>query len=457
MINIPVEEGKKYTLKIKDIGESGEGIGKIEGFTIFVKGGIPEDKVLIEITKVKKNYALGQIVEIKEKSPYRIDPVCPLAHECGGCQIQNIDYTKQLELKKNRVSSDIERIGKLENVLVHDTLGMDNPFNYRNKAQFPVGVGGGKTLIGFYKQGTHEIVSIDECKIQHGINDKIVEIFKEIIDKNKIPVYDEKTGKGIIRHVLTRISYTSGDIMVVIITKGKELPFKDEIIRKLTQGIPKIKSIIQNINPKKTNVVMGRECKTLHGEDKIIDYIGDLKFEISPLSFFQVNPFQTKVLYDKVLEYAKLTGNETLVDIYCGIGTISLFLAKQAKKVYGIEVIESAIEDAKKNAQLNNLNNVEFFLGKAEEVAPKLYKKGLRADVVVVDPPRKGCDREVLETIAMMNPKRVVYVSCKPSTLARDLKILDELGYKTIEVQPVDMFPHTAHVECVTVLYRQGS
>lgn len=457
MINIPVEERKQYTLMIEDIGDSGEGVGRIEGFTIFIKDGIPEDKVLIEITKVKANYASGKIIKLLEKSPYRIEPVCSVFHECGGCQIQTIDYTKQLELKKNKVKSSIERIGKLENVLVHDTLGMETPFAYRNKAQFPIGREKGKTLIGFYKKGTHRVVDIDGCKIQHDINDKIIDIVKNFIDKNKLSIYDEKTGKGLLRHILTRVSYASNDIMVVIIINGKKLAFKDELIDSLLKELPQIKSIVQNINTKKTNVILGSECKTLYGQDKIVDYIGDLKFEISPLSFFQVNPFQTKVLYDKALEYAELSGNETVFDIYCGIGTISLFLAQKSKQVYGIEVIDAAIKDAKKNAKLNDLNNAEFFVGKAEEVVLKLYNEGLKADVVVVDPPRKGCDRSVLETITSMNPKRIVYVSCKPSTLARDLKILDELGYKAIEVQPVDMFPHTSHVETVVRIQRKES
>lgn len=457
MLSIPVEEGEKYDLEIIDIGESGEGIGKIDGFTVFVDGGILEDKITVEVIKVKKNYAIGKIIEIQEKSPYRITPICPVAESCGGCQIQNIDYGKQLEIKKNKVESSIARIGKLEGVLVHDTLGMDTPFNYRNKAQFPIGKERGKSLIGFYKKGTHNIVDIDGCKIQHSINDKIIKIFKDFIEKNEISIYDGKSGKGILRHILTRVSYATEDLMIVIITNGTKLPFKEEIIKALTKEIPQVKSIVQNINNKKTNVILGHECKTLHGQDKIVDYIGDLRFEISPLSFFQVNSFQTKVLYDKALEYAGLSGNETVFDIYCGIGSISLFLAQKAKKVYGIELIDAAIKDAKKNVELNNIDNTEFFVGKAEEVVPKLYKKGLRADVVVVDPPRKGCERIVLETIAMMQPKRVIYVSCKPSTLARDLKILDELGYRTVEIQPVDMFPHTTHVETVTVLYRQDS
>ncbi|SKC92813.1 23S rRNA (uracil(1939)-C(5))-methyltransferase RlmD [Maledivibacter halophilus] len=455
MINKPVEKGKKYELKVVDIGNSGEGIGKIQGFTVFVEGAVPEDKLLIEITKAKKTYAIGKIIKIEKPSPYRIKPICDVVHKCGGCQIQHIDYPYQLQLKKNIVKSAVERIGKLENVLVHDVLGMDEPYKYRNKAQFPISMEKGCSIIGFYRKGTHKIVNIKNCKIQHDINDKVLNIFKKFIDEKKISAYDEKSGRGLIRHVLTRVSYATGDLMIVIITNGKNIKFKNELVDRLISEIPQIKSIVQNINTKKTNVILGNQCKTLYGSDKIVDYIGDLKFEISPLSFFQVNPFQTKVLYDKAMEYANLTGNETVFDIYCGIGTISLFLAQRAKKVYGIEVIEEAIKDANENAKLNNIDNAEFFVGKAEKVVPKLYKKGLKADVVVVDPPRKGCEKTVLETIAKMEPKRVVYVSCKPSTLARDLKILDELGYETVEIQPVDMFPHTMHCEVIVKLEKQ--
>lgn len=455
MANLPVKEGEKYLIEIEDIGDSGEGIGKVEGFTVFIEGGVPKDRAIVKIEKAKKNYAIGTIESLTEASTSRIEPKCPIAEECGGCQIQHISYEEQLNLKKKKVKSAIERIGKLENVQVHDVIGMEKPYRYRNKAQFPIGVEENQATIGFYKKGTHQIINTKGCKIQHEVNDRITEIFKNLINEKKISIYNEKSKKGLLRHILTKVSYSTGDLMVVIITNGEELPHKEEIINILTKEIPNIKSIVQNINKKKNNVILGRENKTLYGKDKIVDYIDNLKFEISPLSFFQVNPLQTEVLYKKALDYAGLTGKETVFDIYCGIGTISLFLAKKAKKVYGIEVVKAAIEDANKNAKLNNIDNTEFFVGKAEDIVPKLYDKGLRADVVVVDPPRKGCDKKVLETIADMKPKRIVYVSCKPSTLARDLKYLDELGYKTIEVQPVDMFPHTSHVECVVRIYKE--
>lgn len=444
-----VKKNENYLMEIVDMGHNGEGIGRVEGFTVFADGGVPGDSVEVKIDIVKKNYAIGTIVEIKKASLNRVKPNCSSADICGGCQMQHIDYLAQLRWKKNVVKANIERIGKLEDITIHETLGMNNPYYYRNKAQFPVSKRNKEAVIGFYKRKSHNIVDIDTCLIQHEVNDKVINIVRDYINQYSISTYDEKTGKGLIRHVLTKIGFHTKQIMVVLITNGKEIPHKKELINKLTDEIPNIKSIVQNINTKKGNRILGQTCITLYGEDKIIDYIGDLKFNISPLSFFQVNPIQTKVLYEKALEYAGLTGEENVYDIYCGIGTISLFLAKKAKYVYGIEVVEAAIKDAKENAKINSIDNVDFFAGLAEEVVPKLYKEGHKADVVVIDPPRKGCDELVLDTIVKMNPKTVVYVSCNPSTLARDLKYLDEHGYKTVEVQPVDMFPHTTHVETV--------
>ena len=449
--NISIERNKNYDIEIENIGSNGEGIGRIEGLTVFVENGVPGDKLRIQIDLLKKNYAIGRIVEIINPSPSRITPQCPLASQCGGCQLQHVDYAAQLDIKTNMVKAAIKRIGKLENVLIHNTIGMEDPKQYRNKAQFPVSVMDGEALVGFYKKGSHEIVDVNSCPIQHPINDKIISTVKEYMTTYKITAYNEGTGKGLVRHIVTKVGFTSGEIMVVIVTNGRELPHKEELIKSLDKEIPGV-SIIQNINTKKGNRILGIDCITLHGKDHIVDYIGNLKFEISPLSFFQVNPMQTKVLYDKALEYACLSGVENVYDIYCGIGTISLFLAQKAKKVYGVEVVEAAIEDAKKNSRINHIDNVEFFTGEAEVVVPKLYKQGIKADVVVVDPPRKGCDEKVLDTIVKINPERVVYVSCNPATLARDLKYLDEHGYRTVEVQPVDMFPHTSHVETVALM-----
>lgn len=454
-MEIPVKINNTYEIEIIDLNHKGQGVAKIDGFTIFLDRGIPGDKGKAKILSVKKNYGVGKFISLDEKSKNRIEPICEIEHECGGCQIQSIDYNKQLEIKKNTVINNIKRIGGLENVLIHDTIGMKNPYRYRNKAQFPVKSSDNKIDIGFYKINTHEIVDTEKCYIQHDVNDEVTKLIKEYMIKFNVSGYDEKSGKGIIRHILTKTSFKTNAVMIVIITNGSKLPHKEELIEILTNNIKSIKSIVQNINNKRNNVILGDKSKTLWGEGKIIDYISDLKFNISPQSFFQVNPIQTEVLYNKALEYADLSGDETVFDIYCGIGTISLFLAKKAKKVYGIEVVEKAIEDAKENARINNIDNAEFYAGKAEEVFPKLYKEGIKADVIVVDPPRKGCEESVLETIVKMSPSKVVYVSCNPSTLARDLKYLDEKGYKTVEVQPVDMFPHTMHVENVARLERK--
>lgn len=445
--------GEQYKITIEDLGHNGEGIGRVDGFTVFVDGGIPGDIVLAKIQTLKKNYAVGKILEIIESSSDRIKPVCSLSSICGGCQIMHMDYQAQLEMKRKRVKENIQRIGKIDTI-VHPTIGMDNPYEYRNKAQIPVGIVDGKSILGFYKRGSHDIVGTDNCRIQSAINTDVIQIIKKYIDDNKVSVYNEKTRKGLIRHIVTKVGFTTGEVMVVIITNGNELPFKEELIMALKKKISGLKSVIHNINDKNTNVIFGKETKVIFGEDKIVDYIGDLKFNISAHSFYQVNPVQTKVLYGKALEYANLTGSENVFDIYCGIGTISLFVAKKAKQVWGVEVVQTAINDAKENAVINNINNAEFYVGKAEDIVPKLYKQGIKADVVIVDPPRKGCEQSVLETIVNMNPERVVYVSCNPATLARDLAFLDENGYKVIEVQPVDMFPHTAHVECVAKIFR---
>ena len=448
-----LEKNSIYTIEIEDLGHSGEGVGKIDGFTIFVHGAIPGDYVKIKLTTLKKNYGIGKIIEILRPSQDRVEPRCPLANICGGCQIMHMDYRAQLDIKRKRVEETLERIGKI-NTTVHPTIGMENPYEYRNKAQFPVGIVDGQAVLGFYKKGTHDIVRTDYCHIQAPVNIEIIKVIKEYIKKYDISVYNEKTRKGLLRHVVTRVGFKTGELMVVLITNGKELPYKNELIEMLRTYIKGLKTIVHNINDKNTNVIFGRESRTIYGEDKISDYIGDLKFKISDQSFFQVNPIQTEKLYEKTLEYALLTGEENVFDIYCGTGSISLFLAQQAKKVIGVEVVETAIENAKENAKINNIHNTEFYVGKAEEVIPKLYEKGLKADVVVVDPPRKGCEEIVLETIAKMEPKRIVYVSCNPASLARDLAYLEERGYKTLEVQPVDMFGHTGHVETVVLMSR---
>ena len=450
-----LSKNKEYIVDIVDIGQGGVGIGKYEGFTVFVDGGLVQDKIKVKITKSKKNYAVGDLVEIIEKSPFRVERKCSESlRQCGGCQIQELDYQKQLDVKTNEVKQVISRIGKLDDVVIHDTLGMEHPFRYRNKAQFPIQKKDNMPVIGFYKKKSHDLISTDECIIQHEVNDKIIKIIKTYIRAYNVSIYDEKTHKGLLRHLVTKVGFTTGEVMIVLVANGKKLPYLKELASVLKENIPGFKTLVVNVNTQKTNVILGKENIVAYGDGMIRDYIGELVFEISPLSFFQVNPLQTEVLYNKALEYANLGENDTVFDIYCGIGTISLFLAQKAKKVYGIEIVEDAIKDAKRNAKINNMDNVEFYVGKAEEVVPKMYKEGKRANVVVVDPPRKGCDEKVLDTIVSMEPDRVVYVSCNPSTLARDLAYLNERGYKCHEIQPVDMFPHSVHVENVAWLSR---
>ena len=451
-----LSKNKEYIVDIVDIGQGGVGIGKYEGFTVFVDGGLVQDKIKVKITKSKKNYAVGDIVEIIEKSPFRVERKCSESlRQCGGCQIQELDYQKQLDVKTNEVKQVISRIGKLDDVVIHDTLGMEHPFRYRNKAQFPIQKKDNMPVIGFYKKKSHDLISTDECIIQHEVNDKIIKIIKTYIRAYNVSIYDEKTHKGLLRHLVTKVGFTTGEVMIVLVANGKKLPYLKELASVLKENIPGFKTLVVNVNTQKTNVILGKENIVAYGDGMIRDYIGELVFEISPLSFFQVNPLQTEVLYNKALEYANLGENDTVFDIYCGIGTISLFLAQKAKKVYGIEIVEDAIKDAKRNAKINNMDNVEFYVGKAEEVVPKMYKEGKRANVVVVDPPRKGCDEKVLDTIVSMEPDRVVYVSCNPSTLARDLAYLNERGYKCHEIQPVDMFPHSVHVENVPWLSKE--
>ncbi|WMJ20346.1 23S rRNA (uracil(1939)-C(5))-methyltransferase RlmD [Geobacillus kaustophilus] len=446
----PVAKNEYYDVVFTDLTHDGLGVAKVDGFPLFVKNALPGERANVKVVKVKKGYGYGRLIELYEPSPDRIEPPCPVYRQCGGCQLQHLSYEGQLKAKEKQVKEVLARIGKLDGVTVHPVIGMKNPWRYRNKAQVPVGEREGGLVAGFYKERSHEIIDMDACLIQQEMNDAVVQTVKKICEKYKVPAYNEVAHKGVLRHIMARYGAVTKEVMVVLITRTEELPHKKKIVQEIIDSVPNVKSIIQNINPKKTNVIMGDETKVLWGAEYIYDYIGDIKFAISARSFYQVNPEQTKVLYEKALEYAQLTGEETVIDAYCGIGTISLFLAKKAKKVYGVEVVPEAIEDAKRNAELNGITNVEFAVGEAEAVIPKWYEQGIRADCIVVDPPRKGCDETLLQTIIAMKPKRVVYVSCNPATLARDLRILEDGGYQTIEVQPVDMFPHTAHVECVS-------
>jgi len=407
-------------LEIVDIGESGDGIGKLNEFTIFTDKGVPGDIIKVEIIKKEKNFARARMIEIVQPSQKRVEPKCKYFEECGGCQIQNINYEEQLRLKKDKVENALKRIGKLENIKVNDTIGMENPYNYRNKVQFPLQKDGKEMKIGFYKRGTHDVVDIDKCLIQSDMGNEVLEKLIKIIKENNISIYDKKNHSGVLRHILIRNSEKSKEIMVVLVTNGNNLSHKKVFISELSK-IEEVKSIIQNVNSKRGSTILGDKNIVIYGENKIKNYIKDMEFEISPLSFFQINDIQTEKLYNTVLEYAELTGEETVFDLYCGIGTISLFLAKKAKKVYGVEILEEAILDARKNSDNNDIKNIEFITGKSEIEIPKLYERGINADIVVVDPPRSGCDSKLLETIIKINPKKVIYVSCKPSTLARDL------------------------------------
>lgn len=451
---IPVKKNDYIDVEFVDLTHEGQGVAKLDGFPIFVPGGLPGESAQIKILNVKKNYGYGKLIEIKEKSPYRVEIPKEDMHKYGGCQLHHMSYEGQLQFKQNLVEQTLTRIGKLQDVNIHPIIGMEQPFHYRNKAQVPVGERNGRLITGFYKPRTHEIIDTDESVIHmEAINDAI-KIVKEICSELGVTAYNEEAHTGVLRHIMARFGRKTDELMIVLITRTEKLPHRKEIVGKIVAALPNVKSIVHNVNPKRTNVILGEKTQVLWGQDVIYDYIGNVKFAISPRSFYQVNPVQTKVLYDKALAYAGLTGEEIVIDAYCGIGTISLFLAQQAKKVYGVEVVPDAINDAKKNADLNGITNVEFTVGEAETVIPNWAKEGIHADVIVVDPPRKGCDAALLKTIIEKKPKRVVYVSCNPATLARDLGILETGGYQTLEVQPVDMFPMTMHVECVVLMSR---
>ncbi|WP_411343819.1 23S rRNA (uracil(1939)-C(5))-methyltransferase RlmD [Paenibacillus sp. WLX1005] len=519
--NLPVSKNDELELDIIGLTHEGEGVGRTDGYTLFVSGALPGEKVQARVVKTKKQYGYAKMLTLLQGSPDRVNAPCPIFSQCGGCQIQHMNYHAQLEWKRQHVIDNLERIGKLkvladsssmeqtdmdgnsdeadkatgtineialtqdmDNVHGNDnvaganenttstdprqqatstsgirvlpTLGMAEPWRYRNKAQVPMGEQDGRLIGGFYARGSHRIIDMQSCLIQDSRNDQLVNKVKQIGSDLRIPTYNEETGEGILRHVVVKVGFSTNEMMVVLVTNGERLPRKPEWIERIRAEMPQVVSICQNINMKQTNVIFGDETIVLWGNEVIHDYIGDVKFAISARSFYQVNPVQTEVLYEKAVQYAGLTGKETVIDAYCGIGTISLFLAQHAERVYGVEIVKEAIEDARKNAELNGMSNVEFEVGASEDVIPRWKEQGITPDVIVVDPPRKGCDPRLLETILQMQPEKVVYVSCNPSTLARDLQVLEAGGYRTVEVQPVDMFPHTVHVESVAVLVWQG-
>ncbi|MEW4430533.1 23S rRNA (uracil(1939)-C(5))-methyltransferase RlmD [Paenibacillus pabuli] len=510
---LPVSKNEETIIDIIGMNHDGEGVGRANGYTLFVQGALPGETVRVRVMKTKKQYGYAKLLEIVKASPDRVSAPCPIYDQCGGCQIQHMSYAGQLAWKRQLVVDNLQRIGKL-NVMVEDadaqgdkenlnrlaeenvdqaaepaiseeqgngsnrirlrlegvmneeaaaqgirvlpTMGMDEPWRYRNKAQVPIGVAEGGLVGGFYAKGSHRIIDMETCLIQHEHNDEVVAKVKEIGSHLGISAYNEETGRGLLRHVVVKKAFRTGEMMLVLVTNGRDIPHKDEWIGSIREAIPHVASICQNVNKKQTNVIFGDETRVLWGRDVIYDYIGDVQFAISPRSFYQVNPVQTEVLYGKTVEYAGLSGKETVIDAYCGIGTISLFLAQHADQVYGVEIVPEAIEDARSNAMLNEMKNVKFEVGASEDVIPRWKEQGIEADVIVVDPPRKGCDPRLLDTILEMKPERVVYVSCNPSTLARDLRVLEDGGYRTVEVTPVDMFPHTVHVECVILMERRG-
>ena len=459
-------------MEITDLGSEGEGIGRTGAFLWFVKDALPGDRIRASVMKVKKNYGYARLQEILAPGPDRIAPACPVARQCGGCTLQAMDYAAQLRFKENKVRNNLLRIGGIPEETLqevfHPIIGMEDPFRYRNKAQFPVGYTKAGIAAGFYAGRTHSIIPCEDCLLGVEENKMITEEALSWMEENRIPSYDEESGSGFVRHILIRKGFQSGQIMVCLVTNGEKPQGAGKSYSKgsgKSSGImaaaaerimklPGVVTVVQNINRERTNVILGRDSRTLAGPGFITDSIGGTVFEISAQSFYQVNPVQTEKLYGTALEYAHLTGNETVWDLYCGIGTISLFLAKKAGKVRGVEIVPQAIEDAKRNAARNSINNAEFFVGKAEEVLPEQFKKtGEHADVIVVDPPRKGCDEQCLKTMLAMSPDRIVYVSCDSATLARDLKYLLADGtYRLKQVQPVDMFPQTVHVETVCLL-----
>lgn len=465
---LPVAEQGVYEAEIIGLNHDGEGVGRANGFTLFVRGAVPGDRARVRVTRLKKSFGYAELIDLVEASPDRVAPPCPIYDACGGCQLQHLSYEAQLRWKRQTVVDSLTRIGKFavsehngalssdedDGVVVHPTWGMDEPWRYRNKVQVPIGERDGGLVGGFYAQNSHDIIDMEACLIQHEQGDAVVNVVKTIGRRLGIEAYDEAAHRGLLRHVVVKVGFRTGEIMVVLITNGDTIPREQEWIAGIREAIPNVRSICQNVNTAQTNVIFGDITRVLWGEAYIYDFIGDIRFAISARSFFQVNPVQTEKLYRQALDYAALSGSETVIDAYCGIGTISLFLAQRARRVYGVEIVGEAIADARRNAELNGAGNVDFAVGRAEEVIPAWREQGIVPDVIVVDPPRKGCEPSLLDTMLAMRPQRIVYVSCNPATLARDLRQLADGGYRVVEAQPVDMFPWTVHVECVVGIQR---
>lgn len=451
---VPVQKNEYYDVKIESLTHDGLGVARVDGFPVFVANALVGEEINMKVTLVKKTYAFGRAVDYFVTSGERVKPECGIYKQCGGCQVQHLSYEGQLKMKHDTVVNHLKRIGHIEDANVLPTIGMQNPSRYRNKTQVPFGYADGKVVAGFYQKRSHEIINMQSCLIQTDISDQIVETMRQLCQELEIDPYNESLNLGVLRHVIVRVGFKTEEIMVTLVTRTHEIPNSELLIQRLVSKYPKIKSIAQNVNSKVTNVIFGDETRILYGEPYIYDEMNGIRFAISPRSFYQVNPIQTETLYSKAVEYAQLSGNEIVFDAYCGIGTITLFLAQHAKQVYGVEIIPEAIEDAKMNARLNGFENTQFAVGKSEEIIPAWIENGIVPDVIVVDPPRKGCDRSLLDTMLEAAPDRIVYVSCDSSTLARDLRVLIDGGYKLEVVQPVDMFPQTAHIECVAKLVR---
>jgi len=452
---VPVKMGGEYELQIESLTHDGLGIGRVSGFLVFVHDALPGEFVVAKVTQTKKKYAHAIVVKHIHKSENRVEPPCPIFEKCGGCQIQHMDYKAQLEFKTALVSSNLKKIAKLENPPVLDTIGMENPLRYRNKTQIPFSRQDGKVVAGFYEGRSHHIVDMDSCLAQTEEADAIINMMKQLCEELGIFPYDERSHAGILRHVVVRTGFNTGEIMIILVTKTCDLPNQMALVKRLKAEFPKIVSVAHNINPRKTNVIFGDETCIIYGKPYFKDTLDGIKFLISPRSFYQVNPIQTEVLYNKVVEFAAIAPTDVVFDAYCGIGTITLFLARHAGHVFGVEIIPEAIQDANKNAELNAITNVTFECGKSEEILVKKLKSGEKPDVVVVDPPRKGLAPEFVDAIIKARPPKLIYVSCDSSTLARDVKLLVEGGYELEIVQPVDMFCHSSHVECVALMSRK--
>ena len=456
-MEVPVKKNKEYLVEIIDQGFEGEGIAKIEGFTIFIEGAIKGEKCRILIVKVTSSHAFGKLVEILEKSKYRVEPDCATYKRCGGCNLRHIDYEETLNIKQNTVQNLVNKT--LNNkIKVEMTVGMGNPYNYRNKAQYPVGFDkSGEPVMGVYAKRTHEIIPMRNCMIQNPVSEKIANVVLGFFIKNNIPIYNEKKGEGLLRHIVIKVGIKTHEIMCILVLNKKELKKEKELIKVLIREFPEIKTIVKNYNMKNTNVILGNENEVIYGDGYIYDELGDYTFKISPLSFYQINPIQTEALYNIAIEMADLKKTDTLFDLYCGIGTIGIFASPYVNRVYGIEIVKQAIEDAKENANINNIRNIEFFAGDVEKVFENVLKEhNVKPDVIFVDPPRKGLDKHTIENILNIKPEKIVYISCNPASLVRDLKLLEE-SYEIKKIQPVDMFPFTSHVECCAVMELKNS